>query len=217
MNVKILLLIALGVLSIYILPSAVAKFAGSHTWEFNATSGSKGVNCVECHDYIRGELNATPATRTVYAAHRSAAGNASYTQGWLNLTIDNTTPYGVCQLCHLNQLPITSSHTKVTIRACTDLDCHGNNATTNNTAYPAGAMGPKLGGSDPTNPTNVHMRIFNQISGMDSGYLNETGSDYKKGFFFCIGCHTKAQFEIKRSGAESWNHSDPGFAKRRYL
>lgn len=216
-SVRMLLLIGLGILGIYIIPTAVAKYAGSHTWEFNTTTGSAGINCVKCHEYIRSELNASANTRTVFQAHTDAAGNLSYTQGWLNLTVDNTTTYGVCQLCHLNQLSLTQSHTKVTVRACTDLDCHGDNATTNNTAYPAGQMGPKLGGNDSTNPTNVHMRIFNQISGMDSGYLNETGSDYKKGFYFCIGCHTRAQFEITRTGSEEWNHSDFNFAKRRYL
>jgi hypothetical protein len=216
-SVRVLLLVGLGILGVYAIPNAVAKYADSHTWEINATTGSASINCVGCHGYIRAELNASANTRTVFQAHADAAGNLSYTQDWLNLTIANTTAYGVCQLCHLNQLSATQSHTKVTVRACTDLDCHGSNATTNNTAYSAGEMGPKLGGSNNSNPTNVHMRIFNQISGFDGDYLNETGSDYKRGFFFCIGCHTRAQFEIVRSGTEGWNHSDFNFAKRRYL
>jgi hypothetical protein len=115
------------------------------------------------------------------------------------------------------QISSLQSHTKTTVRACTDLDCHGNNATTNNTAYPEGSFGPKLGGSDSLNPTNVHMRIFNQISALDSGYINETGSDYKKGFFFCIGCHTQTQFELSQNGTEAFNHSIFNATKRRYL
>ena len=216
-RVMVLLLIGLGILGVYVIPTAVARFSGSHTWEFNATTGAAGINCVGCHEYIRAELNASTYTEAVFNAHGAAASNASYTQGWLNLTIDSSTPYGVCQLCHLNQLSATQSHTRVTVRACTDLDCHGSNATTNNTAYPAGAMGPKLGGSNTADPTNVHMRIFNQISGMESELLNETGSDYKKGFYFCIGCHTQAQFEVTQTGTEGWNHSDFNFGKRRYL
>jgi len=214
---KVLALIAIVILGVYVIPTALARFSGSHTWELNATAGVSSINCVRCHEYIKDELNATSWTREVYLAHQAAAGNTSYTHGWLNLTIDNTTPFGVCQLCHLNQLSATSSHTKVTVRACTDLDCHGNNATTNNTAYKAGSMGPKLGGSDPSNPTNVHMRVFNQISAMGSGYLNETGVDYRKGFFFCLGCHTFVKFEITRTGREGWNHSDFNFPRRRYL
>ncbi len=150
-------------------------------------------------------------------AHSAAAGNQSYTQGWLNLSIDNSTSYGVCQVCHLNQLSATTSHTKVTVRACTDLDCHGNNATSNNTAYFEGLMGPFLGGTNDSEPTNVHMRVFNQVSGFSSAHFNETGSDYTRGFYFCIGCHTQTEFEITKTGVEEWNHSEFGFAKRRYL
>jgi hypothetical protein len=216
-RVKALFLIGLGILGIYVIPSAVARYSGSHTWDVNETGGVSDINCVKCHQYIRNEMNTTVSTETVMNAHAAAAGNASYTEGWLNLTIDNSTTYGVCHLCHLNQLSSTSSHSKVTIRACVDLDCHGDNATTNNTAYQEGTFGPQLGGSDPTDPTNVHMRVFNQVSGFSGDHQNETGSDYKKGFFLCIGCHTQAEFEVTKTGTEGWNHSDVNAAKRRYL
>jgi hypothetical protein len=214
---KALLLIGLGVLGVYVIPTAVARYSGSHTWEVNSTDGVASVNCVNCHGYILNELNSTAATETVLNAHTDAAGNSSFTQNWLNLTIDNTTQQGVCQLCHINQLSSTVSHTKVTIRACTDQDCHGDNSSTNNTAYPEGRMGPYLGGTNTSDPTNVHMRIFNQISDFDSGYRNETSVDYKEGFFFCIGCHTTTEFEITRQGTEELNHSDFNEPKRRYL
>jgi hypothetical protein len=216
-KVKVLFLIGLGILGIYVIPNAIAVYTGSHTWDVNESSGVSGVNCVDCHLYIQSELNATVRTQQVMNAHRAAAGNVSYTGGWLNLTIDNSTNYGVCQMCHLNQLSSSTSHSKVTVRACVDLDCHGDNATTNNTAYAEGAFGPKLGGTDTSDPTNVHMRVFNQISGFAGAHSNETGSDYKKGFYFCIGCHTQAEFEVTKTGTESWNHSDVSFAKRRYL
>ncbi len=217
MTARALLLIGLGILALYMIPSAVARYAGSHTWELNETAGVEGVNCVKCHDYVRSELNQSSLTRPVFEAHRNAAGNQSYTSGWLNLTIDNTTAYGACFLCHLNQLSATASHTKVTLRVCTDLDCHGTNATTNNTAYDAGSMGPRLGGPDELNPTNVHMRMFNQMYNVSSGYLNETGSDYKQGFYLCLGCHTQANIEIVREGSEEYDHTDPDAAQRRYL
>jgi len=216
-RLKVLFLLALGIMGVYVIPSAVARYAGSHTWEVNESAGTSGVNCLDCHLYIQSELNATVRTRQVMNAHAAAAGNASYTSGWLNLSIDNSSSYGICQMCHLNQLSETGSHTKITVRACTDLDCHGNNASTNNTAYPAGEFGPKLGGSDTSDPTNVHMRIFNQVSGFSGDYSNETGSDYGKGFYFCIGCHTQAEFEVTKTGTESYNHSDFNAAKRRYL
>jgi hypothetical protein len=217
-KVRVLLLVGLGVLGIYVIPSAVAKFSGSHTWEFNETSGVSGINCVKCHEYIRSELNASTTEEQVLAAHTAAAGNLSYAQGWLNLSIDNSTSFGVCQLCHLIQNSSTPSHTKVTIRACIDLDCHGDNVNTNNTAYPEGRFGPKLGGSDEFSPTNVHMRIFNQMSAdLDSGYRNETGSEYSKGFWFCVGCHTRTEFTLVQEGTENFNHTNVSAAKRRYL
>ncbi|MFV2041114.1 MAG: hypothetical protein ACC644_03885 [Candidatus Hydrothermarchaeales archaeon] len=215
-RLKVFFLLALGIMGVYIIPSAVARYSGSHTWDVNESAGVTGVNCIDCHLYIQSELNATVRTQQVMNAHLAAAGNVSYTSGWLNLTIDNSTSYGVCQMCHLNQLS-ASSHTKTTVRACTDLDCHGDNASTNNTAYPEGSFGPKLGGSNTSNPTNVHMRIFNQASNLAGGHYNETGSDYGKGFYFCIGCHTQAEFEITKIGTESYNHSDFNAAKRRYL
>lgn len=218
MRVKFLLLLMLGMAFIYSLPTGIAKFAGTHTWEFNQTNGSRTINCVKCHIYILNELTTSYLTNSTYQLHRNAAGNSSYTQNWLNLTIDNSSEFGACQLCHLNQMSATPSHTKVTIRACIDLDCHGNNATTNNTAYSAGLMGPKLGGSNESSPTNVHMRAFNQMSGMSTGiYLNETGNDYSKGFYFCIGCHTLVEFGMSYNGTESNAHDNFSAPRRRYL
>jgi len=219
MRLKFLLLLVLGIGFIYSLPLGIAKFAGTHTWEFNQTNGSRTINCVKCHRYILSEFTADYLTNRTYQVHKNAAGNSSYTGAWLNLTVDNTTEFGICQFCHLNQMSATASHTKITIRACVDLDCHGSNATSNNTAYPAaGFMGPKLGGSSESSPTNVHMRAFNQMSSMDTGvYLNETGSDYKKGFYFCIGCHTHVDFGITYNGTESYAHNNFSAERKRYL
>lgn len=217
-TIKFLLLIAAMIMLIYSLPLAVAKFAGTHTWEFNASSGVRALNCIKCHSYVLSELTTDWRAAMVYEKHRNAAGNSSYTQAWLNLTIDNQSSYGVCQLCHLAQLSDNNVHTKVTVRVCTDLDCHGDNATSNNTAYPdAGFMGPKLGYGNNSNPSNVHMRAFNQLMGRNGPYLNETGSNYKEGFMFCIGCHSHVGFTILYNGTESYAHDNFSAPKRRYL
>jgi len=217
MRMKHLLLLALAIAFIYTLPTAIARFVGTHTWEINQTNGSRSINCVRCHSYILDELNTNTLTNETHQKHKNAAGNSSYTQGWLNLTIYNSSDFSVCQLCHLNQLSATPSHTKVTIRTCVDLDCHGSNATTNNTAYAAGLMGPKLGGSNESAPTNVHMRAFNQMSALNSSYLNETGDNYKQGFYFCLGCHTYIEFGINYNGTESYAHDNSSDSRRRYL
>jgi hypothetical protein len=216
---KLLLFFVLSIflLAVYALPTAIAKFVGSHTFETGA-NGVGGLKCQICHDYIVQEFQATTETNRVLQIHNSSASNWSYTQGWLNITPNTNQTQGVCMLCHRNQLSATPSHTKVTIRVCTDLDCHGNNATTNNTAYPVeGLMGPRLGGSDESDPTNAHMRVFNSLSGNFSFYYNETGTNYTEGVFLCLGCHTFMDFELSVNGSESYNHSDFSSSKRRYL
>jgi hypothetical protein len=211
-----LLLAFVLVLGIYVIPNAVARIGVSHAWQFNS-SGVDALLCGTCHSYIFDEANASFRTQEVMQAHRNAAGNTSYTLGWLNITVDNTTTTGFCLFCHRNQLSATSSHTKTTIRACTDLDCHGNNATTNNTAYPEGTMGPKLGGNDIQDPTNAHMRVFNTLSKDSTTYINETGASYTTGFYFCLGCHTGVGVTINYSGTEAWNHTNFESGKKRYL
>ncbi|NOZ76282.1 MAG: hypothetical protein GXO65_01090 [Euryarchaeota archaeon] len=156
-----LLMVVLVILGVYILPTAFARFAGAHTMELNQSSGVEGLNCIACHEIIYDELNAT-AARATAQVHRNAAGNASYTQPWLNMTLDNTTEVAICYLCHRAQTDATGSHTKGVVRACTDLDCHGTNESTNNTAYPtAGNVGPVLGGH------NVHEPFFDGMSAYD--------------------------------------------------
>jgi hypothetical protein len=179
-------IIILLILGVYVLPSVFARFAGTHTMEINESTGAAGLNCIACHQIIFDELNATADARTVLQAHRKAAGNTSYTLGWLNMTIDNSTDVGICYLCHRPQTNLTNSHTKSVVRACTDLDCHGTNETTNNTAYPtAGQVGPILGSH------NVHEPFFDGMSAYYSNYLNETGANYTLGYWACLGCHTE--------------------------
>jgi len=207
-----LLILCVLIAGVYVLPGVIATFAGSHTIERNESGRAASLECVECHAYISEELNNTAASRSILQKHRNAAGNESYTKGWLNLTIDNTTEYGVCQLCHLAQEPIIGGHTQTIVRVCTDQDCHGNNATTNNTAYPAaGIVGSHLG-----NVTNVHGNWFKAMSGMYSNYTNETGANYTLDYWACLACHTSV--EVDRNISEgSFAHNDENAARDRYL
>lgn len=212
MKTGVLLLLFAIVAGLFIMPELTARFAGSHTMEVG-TTGAEGLKCTKCHEYILDELNATEASQAVYAKHRAAANDTTYTQDWLNLTIDNSTEFGVCQMCHLSQLASTNIHTKAVVRACTDLACHGNNATTNNTRYAAGNMGPLLGSK------NVHERVFDALSGIDSTYYSETGAPYSRGFYLCLTCHTEVQSQLTypEGATEYFLHNDSNVARRRYL
>lgn len=70
---------------IYVLPSIVATFAGSHTLTHNApgsTGGSsKKLNCFKCHQYIQDEANlaGNANVQDIYAEHYAASKNVAYT------------------------------------------------------------------------------------------------------------------------------------------
>ena len=55
------LLMGMVVVGVYVLPSVTAKFQGSHTMEFNASSNgvtnASGMDCGACHTYVQSELN----------------------------------------------------------------------------------------------------------------------------------------------------------------
>ncbi len=217
MDAKILLIALVIVAGIYFFPQATAKFAGSHSWEANRTGGAANLQCVRCHQYIVDEWNATLDSRNAFAKHRAAAGNASYTSALLNPNVTNTTTSKFCLMCHLAKITVPTSHSQILVRVCIDINCHGNNATTNNTFYPeAGSMGVKLG-----NFTNVHERWFDALSGFSTSLLNETGANYSQGFFACFGCHTQVGVNIERGGTgESYAHNDTSAfddKRRRYL
>lgn len=213
MKNRLLMLLILVVVTLYMTPQITARFTGSHTMQFNNTSKVQSIKCTGCHEYILNELSASPASVETYAKHRAAAGNSTYTEGWLNLTIDNSTDYGICQMCHTSQIADIDSHTKTLVRACIDLDCHGNNGTTNNNFTTMGNMGPLLGAK------NVHERVFDTLSGRITPYLNETGTNYSQAFLFCIACHTEVQASLDYSnvGSEYFLHDDSSTTQRRYL
>ncbi len=216
MEAKILfLLTTIVIMGIYLLPSAMARLAGSHTWELNSTDGAASLDCTDCHQYIFDELNATTKSREVLTAHRNAAGNSTFSSQLLNPKVTNTSDSKLCLMCHLAKISVSTMHTQIMVRPCIDISCHGSNESTNNTIYfEAGRMGVILG------QTNVHESWFDQFSGFNSDFLNETGAAYSKGYFTCMGCHTQVGVQINRSGTEYFAHNTTsafGGNARRYL
>lgn len=219
-NVPLFLLVFM-LIGVYILPSIVANFAGSHTMEFNASAYVKGIQCVDCHEYIWDELSLTDESRNVLQAHRNAAGNGStvgnYTTHWLSMDLDNTTNNSLCYLCHVAQIntstgdALSPAHTQIVVRVCTDKDCHGTNESTDNTAYDVGDVGLDLGSE-----TSVHEKWFDAMSGYTSTYQNETGANYTKGYLTCLGCHTYVEVSVNAT-EEAYPHDDASAERRRYL
>lgn len=215
------LLIITIIMGIYVLPSVFARFAGTHTMEINQTEGIASFECQKCHQILHDELTATDAAGNTTQAHLNAAGNSSYTTGWLSMTIDNTTDYGICHFCHRPQAEMASSHTQTIVRACTDTDCHGNNDTTNNTAYPtAGQVGNILGatwgGGQEVTSGNVHAPWFNGMSNYVHRYQNETGTNYTLDYYACLACHTDVTV-IRNTTKKPFAHDDPAAFKDRYI
>jgi hypothetical protein len=209
-----ILAIGIVVVLIYALPQIAANFSGTHTTEINVSTGASGFDCVACHSDILSQLKSTTESRRVFQKHSDAAGNTSYVSDFLTSNITNTTDSRVCLLCHLAQIPITDSHTQLVVRVCTDLDCHGNNATTNNTGYPAaGNISAKMG-----SVTNAHERWLDAMSGINSTRQNETGAPYPHDFYTCLGCHTGVGVNINAT-EELYPHSAANFndPQRRYF
>ena len=206
-----ILAIGLVVVLIYTLPQIAAHFSGTHTAEINVSAGASGFDCVACHSDILSQLESTTESRRVFEMHSDAAGNTSYVSNFLNENITNATDARVCLLCHLAQIPVTGSHTQLVVRVCTDLDCHGNNETTNNTGYPtAGNISAKMG-----SVTNAHERWLDAMSGSTSTRQNETGAYYPHDFYTCLGCHTGVGVNID-STEEIYAHDNPNDPQRRY-
>ena len=207
-----ILAIGLVVVLIYALPLIAASFSGTHTAEINVSSGASGFDCVACHSDILSQLTSTTESTRVFQMHRDAAGNTTYVSNFLTSNITNTTDSRVCLLCHLAQIPVADSHTQLVVRVCTDLDCHGNNETTNNTGYPtAGNITAKMG-----SVTNAHERWLDAMSGITSTRKNETGTPYSHDFYTCLGCHTGVGVNINSTEA-TYAHSDADDPQRRYF
>jgi hypothetical protein len=218
-DMRMLMLIGIIITGIYVLPSVTAKFAGSHTMEFNAT-GVSSMNCGDCHQYVQDELNATSAANSVIDAHITALTDSNYTNSTNTsapLAIDSipgATISDVCMLCHEVQTAASGAHTKVTIRACTDVACHGLNSSAGiATPYPAKQNITEKLSSD----ADAHSVWYNamtsaspykveDVDGRAGDILNQTavtGSNYTISFYTCLGCHTHVGIDF--SPINRWN------------
>jgi hypothetical protein len=218
------------VVGIYVLPGVTAKFQGSHTMEFNASStgvtNSTEMDCGACHAYIESELNATGVLGTagVIKAHIRALNDRAYTNdnnsfsgGFLeigNITIGYDEPGKVCPLCHAAETKIDGSHTQVVTRVCTDADCHGYNSTH---PYARGEGGNiTYAGQNITEKLNlsadVHSGWYWEMESLastrdmaNSSYPNSYSGKYGKGYLTCLACHTHFGMNLNITRPQSFN------------
>ena len=208
----VLLLIAVLVLGIYVLPSATAKFAGSHTWEFNASTGVTGLKCGKCHVYIVSEINNSNAKAlagNAITAHLNASNATEYIGKGKPLNFSgpgatwDATYDNVCWMCHVVEggASVSGTHTRVTIRVCTDVDCHGNY---NNQSDDGGTVTScDIWGEDHCNVTgrinntaDAHRNFYYPLTRYTSPYGNENGGQYDYGFVACLACHTHVGLDL---------------------
>jgi hypothetical protein len=196
-DTRTLLIIAVIVLGIYILPSAVAKYTGSHTWEFNRTGGVTSIECGRCHIYIVNEINSSNTVDTMWA-HRNASTNSSYVGpgGIINISYQPTgSLYDVCWMCHITEdNAVQGTHTKVVTRVCTDVDCHGN-YTGNYTVWgePIRNVTGRI-----SSPADGHSNFYVPLTAWNSTIGNEDvlGSVYDQGYISCLACHTHVGLDL---------------------
>ncbi len=210
-QIAILTSVAVLVLGIYVLPAATARFAGTHTWEVNQSSiGGQGLRCGKCHAYIKTELNATTLGDATFQKHRTAAANSVYINNTNSTLIQVATPGAdiddFCLMCHAVETGASGAgHTKVTIRVCTDGDCHGKhteNQSLKDVMYPN-----KLNITTQISASaDAHANFFNPLNATDSDYVaedtldsvsvNTSSGNYKAGFYACMGCHTHVGVQL---------------------
>lgn len=185
--------------------------------ELNVTEGVMHLKCAPCHQYIVDEMSASNKSYGwpdgVYWKHYNALADPNYVyyDGSTELDFPAAPPLfggskmNVCQVCHIMEqdaLTLDNQHTGLTIRACTDDDCHGNSSH-------RGAQSPLLDsdmkaagyvGKNLTNPSDLHSSWFDEMEQRQSTYKNEDGGYYSQGFYVCLGCHTHVgiSFNITR-------------------
>lgn len=215
---QMLMMVAIGVMGMYVLPSVTARFAGSHSMELNTTTGVQGMQCERCHTYIIDELVATTSASDVLTVHTTAANTAAYVNstGILNITQTDGLAYAnrsACLMCHLvtqDRGGLNRTHTKITIRVCTDEKCHG--SPTEN-----GVSGVLQWNSTKQNITaklsrdeDVHSKFYNPLNSSTSYYTRQDSGNYTRGFYACLGCHTHfgMTFNLSRPNMFGFNFSD---------
>lgn len=133
----------------------------------------------------------------------------------------------ICHLCHNASLTGKLGAHGITMRTCDDDWCHGNRNyvlndpelfnTSQNTTVNVGMV---LNESD-----NLHRDFYLSQSNESTGYAssepfnhtmgNTAGNYTSKGYWTCMGCHSKIQIEITIETDKPFNHTDT--PRRRYL
>ncbi len=225
----LLSIVATMILGIYVLPSVTARFAGSHTWELNTTEATNArvaqLNCGKCHVYIKNEF--TAGSFNVSTAHKAASNTSAYINNTFEAFIQMPTPSGsdddVCLMCHAVETGLSyEGHTRVTIRACTDGDCHGNHTEQVNQSAKVALFGQKLNIVDKLNSSaDAHRNFYRPLSQQNSTYTMEDAgsstlvetadtndnSTYSAGFFACMGCHTHVGVQMTIGRPSIYNFS----------
>ena len=75
--VKKVVPIILLILVIYMIPSLIATFSGSHTLE--VSKDISNLDCVSCHEYVVQEFDYSNSSSLTFEKHASAANNTNYT------------------------------------------------------------------------------------------------------------------------------------------
>ncbi len=227
-KVTLLTIASIMILGIYVLPGVTARIAGSHTWEVNRTGGPSALQCGKCHQYIQDETQQTAVSRNTTLTHQRASNTSNYVGP--GKFIDIQTPTGAldtfCTMCHAVEGTSTySGHTRVTIRACTDADCHGTNTVIgiNNQSQKEGNFSELTVNITArlSNPADAHARWYNPLAGAASTYVAANASqpsgivssgNYTQGFYACIGCHThvSVNMDVYRPGAVNFSINNQG-------
>lgn len=186
--------------------------------ELNTGNGTMGLKCAPCHQYILDEMAASNLSYGkpdgVYWKHLNTLANIQYAapNKELNFTINpplfGGAKHNVCQVCHITESDaqaVDGQHTKLTIRVCTDTDCHGDSVTRGTSLaeyYQAGLVGRNL-----TAANDLHGPWFDEMEKINSSYMSEDGTYYSQGFYVCLGCHTHigVAFNITRPTSYSFN------------
>jgi hypothetical protein len=93
----------------------------------------------------------------------------------------------------------SGSHTKITIRACTDADCHGDvSGTTMCTVYTDGGTNGTCNVTGRLDSeVDAHKRFFRPLNASTSNYTSEDGTNYTAGFYTCLACHSHVSYNKK--------------------
>ncbi len=206
------LLLLLMIMGGYVFPNITGYYTDVASLETNISTAGE-LQCGVCHPDISGAIAyamGPGAVGEVANSHREASREPIYVGPGAVIDIPFTPTESiddVCWMCHYkenNDRIGKESHFnrsegfEIVTRACTDLDCHGDESQT--------TSGP-IWGEIRTNVTgrishimDAHSRFYNPLNTMDSTLENEDGGFYTQGYITCLACHTHSgmEFDVTR-------------------